>query len=78
MMGLTQVDLIIGTYILMAIVGIETGILIGLVQRAGSVRTLFKLTSQTFHDDDSRPAQRQGETAENPQVQKKRVESDYT
>jgi len=77
MKGLTYENLVIGTYILMVIIGIETGFLVGLVQRAGSIRKLFKLTSKDFHNDDSHPAEHKGKTAENPQVQKQRVESTH-
>jgi hypothetical protein len=76
MSGLTRETLIIGTYILMAIVGIETGILVGLVQRAGSIRKLFKLTSQHLHDNSNQPTEYRGNTTENPQIEKKSVESD--
>jgi hypothetical protein len=77
MTGLTQADLIIGTYILMSIIGVEMGILIGLAQRAGSVRRLFKLTSKDFHDDDGHTTEHEGKTTEKPQVEKKCVERDH-
>lgn len=77
MTGLTQADLIIGTYILMAIVGVETGIIVGLIQRAGSLRNLFKLIAKPLHDDGNQTTKKGSDTAENPQVEEKRVESGH-
>jgi len=49
--GLTYTDLVIGSYILIAIIGIETGLLVGLIQRAGSFRNLLKLTSKALDNN---------------------------
>ncbi len=44
--GLTHSDLVIGSYVLAVIIGIETGIILGLIIRAGSWKKLLKLTGK--------------------------------
>jgi hypothetical protein len=76
--GLTYADLVTGTHILMAIIGIETGILIGLVQRAGSFRNLFRLTSKTLYNNDDQTTKHEGEASKNPKVEKNSIEGDHS
>ena len=49
--GLTYTDLVIGSYVLAVIIGVETGIIIGLIRRAGSWGNLFKLTAKASDKD---------------------------
>jgi len=66
--GLTYTDLVIGSYVLAVIIGIETGIIIVLIQRAGSWRNLFKLTAKMSNNDSSNTTKEGHNTSNIPDI----------
>jgi hypothetical protein len=66
--GLTYTDLAIGSLVLAIIVGVETGFIIGLIQRAGSWTNLFRLTSRASNKDGNKTTEERHDASEIPDI----------
>ena len=72
--GLTYTDLLIGSYVLMAIIGIELGIIIRLRRRIKSLKDSLSLTSE----QSNKPTNQASDPSEIPKIKKEFIKNNNT